>query len=141
MSILDALIDGAAAKAERSLAKVVAFAVTVARHTDKQGRKSMGFKVYPMLSDGQPARFGDLWIRISEGPDALRALVDSVPSILAAADALDRRMVEAGEWPARVDAKVEAKPKQAKPKPDAKPSVPAPKRSVLDDLLDEGLPS
>ena len=100
-------------------------------HTDKAGRRSVGFKVFPVLDTGAAGRFGDLWIRVSEGPDALDAFVDSLPRVVEAYAALRARMEKAGEWKPR--AKVSTA-KVAKATP-AAPAAPAAPRSVLDDII------
>jgi hypothetical protein len=131
VSILDQL--GSAGPAERALAVVVDFVVSVEKHVSKTtGKTSYGFKVAPKLADGTVGRFGDMWIRL-DSPDALRAFVAALPRIAKVAGALDAKMVEAKEWAAP------PKPAASKSTPKAEtPTQAAPveeKRSALDDIL------
>ena len=80
----------------RDLKVVTSYKADVAR--DSKGNP--GFTLRPMLSDGTIGRFGDLWIRLAEGPATLRAFAASLPAIYAAIQKLDAYMVEAGEWKA-----------------------------------------
>jgi len=132
-SALDKLFDGAASPVARDLKVVASFKADVKR--DSKG--NAGFSIRPVLSDGSEGRFGDMWIRLAEGPDTLRAFAASLPQIYAAIQKLDAYMVEAGEWKAAPKAaQPEAKP-AAKPAAPAKPApkpAPAPAKDIFDDL-------
>jgi hypothetical protein len=134
-SALDRLFDGAAAPAAtRDLKVVASYKADVKR--DSKG--NAGFSIRPVLTDGSEGRFGDMWIRLAEGPQALRAFAASLPAIYAAIQKLDQYMVEQGEWKAaakaEAPAKAEAKP-AAKPAPKPAAPVAAPKaESIFDDL-------
>jgi len=133
-SALDKLFAGADAPAARDLKVVASFRADVKR--DSKG--NAGFSIRPVLTDGSEGRFGDMWIRLAEGPATLRAFAASLPQIYAAIQKLDAYMVEAGEWKAapKADAPAPAaKPaaKPAAPKPAAAPA-PAPAKDIFDDL-------
>jgi len=132
-SALDKLFDGAASPVARDLKVVASFKADVKR--DSKG--NAGFSIRPVLADGTEGRFGDMWIRLAEGPDTLRAFAASLPAIYAAIQKLDAYMVEAGEWKAapKAAAPAPAKPaaKPAAPKPAAAPA-PAPAKDIFDDL-------
>lgn len=141
-SALDRLFaaDSGSAPA-RDLKVVAAFKADVKR--DSKG--NAGFSIRPVLADGTEGRFGDMWIRLAEGPATLRAFAASLPAIYAAITKLDAYMVEQGEWKAAPKAaaptaapaaKPAAAPK-AKAAPAAAPAAPvaapAPK-DIFDDL-------
>ena len=122
---LDALIDQG--KDESTTLKTVAsFKVTLAR--DSKGNP--GLKIAPVLSDGSDGRFGDLWIRLAEGPETLRALRSSLPAIAQAIDKFDAYMVKSGDWKEAPKAKVAATAAPAAP-------APAPKKSAVDAAFDD----
>lgn len=130
-SALDRLFaaDSGSAPA-RDLKVVSSFRADVKR--DSKG--NAGFSIRPVLADGSEGRFGDMWIRLAEGPTTLRAFAASLPAIYAAIAKLDAYMVEQGEWKA---APKGATPEAAKPKAKAAPAAPvaapAPK-DIFDDL-------
>jgi hypothetical protein len=131
-SALDRLFDGAASPvASRDLKVVASYKADVKR--DSKG--NAGFSIRPVLTDGSEGRFGDMWIRLAEGPQALRAFAASLPAIYAAIQKLDAYMVDAKEWPAAPKAEPAAKPaaKAAPAKPAAAPA-PAPAKDIFDDL-------
>lgn len=144
-SALDKLFaaDSGSAPA-RDLKVVASYRADVKR--DSKG--NAGFSIRPVLSDGTEGRFGDMWIRLAEGPATLRAFRDSLPAIYAAIQKLDAYMVGAGEW--KADAKTGqaaagnaaaqqqaaatvTKPKAAKPAPAPAPA-PAKPADIFDDL-------
>lgn len=138
-SALDRLFAADAGSAPaRDLKVVASFKADVKR--DSKG--NAGFSIRPVLADGSEGRFGDMWIRLAEGPTTLRAFAASLPGIYAAIAKLDAYMVEQGEWKAAPKA---ATPEAAKPAaaPKAKPAAaaapaapvaaPAPK-DIFDDL-------
>jgi len=135
-SALDKLFDGAASPVARDLKVVASFKADVKR--DSKG--NAGFSIRPVLADGTEGRFGDMWIRLAEGPDTLRAFAASLPAIYAAIQKLDAYMVNAGEWKAapKADAAPAAKPAAAKakaaPTPPAAAPAPAPAKDIFDDL-------
>ena len=136
-SALDRLFaaDSGSAPA-RDLKVVAAFKADVKR--DSKG--NAGFSIRPVLADGTEGRFGDMWIRLAEGPATLRAFAASLPAIYAAIQKLDAYMVEQGEWKAapKADAAPKAAPAaKAAPAPKAPPAAPAPKAApadIFDDL-------
>jgi hypothetical protein len=132
-SALDRLFDGAASPvASRDLKVVASYKADVKR--DSKG--NAGFSIRPVLTDGTEGRFGDMWIRLAEGPQALRAFAASMATIYAAIQKLDAYMVDAKEWPAapKAEAAPAAKPAaKAAPKPAAAPA-PAPAKDIFDDL-------
>lgn len=129
MSLLDSLAG--AGKVTRALSTVTDFGVSVEKHVSKtDGVTRFGLKIFPILSDGTPGRFGDMWVRL-DTPDAVRALAGALPRIAASIAALDAKMVEAKEW-APAPAAAKAAPKAAKAAP-AAPAAPAPS-TVLDGL-------
>jgi len=135
-SALDKLFDGAASPVARDLKVVASFRADVKR--DSKG--NAGFSIRPVLADGTEGRFGDMWIRLAEGPDTLRAFAASMAAIYAAIQKLDAYMVNAGEWKAApkadaapAPATAPAKPKAA-PKPPAAAPAPAPAKDIFDDL-------
>lgn len=130
-SALDKLFASAeAAPASRDLKVVASFRADVKR--DSKG--NAGFSIRPVLADGSEGRFGDMWIRLAEGPQTLRAFAASLPAIYAAIQKLDAYMVEAGEWKAAPKAETPA-PK-AKAAPAAKPA-PAPEPAKAKDIFDD----
>lgn len=122
-SALDALL-GSNGSSQASLS-IVDFKPTLA----KDSKGNHGFKLVPILSDGAEGRYGDFWIRLADGPAALRAFRAALPRIAKAIDALDDHMQKAGEW------KAPEKPK-ATPSPAAKVEA-APKASALDSALSD----
>lgn len=138
-SALDRLFDSApAAAASRDLKVVASYKADVKR--DSKG--NAGFSIRPVLADGSEGRFGDMWIRLAEGPTTLRAFAASLPAIYAAIQKLDAYMVEQGEWkaapskattPAAPAAKPAAK---AAPAPKAAPAV-APVAAPVTDIFDD----
>jgi|SRR5215470_13011864 len=131
-SALDKLFAGADAPVARDLKVVESFRADVKR--DSKG--NAGFSIRPVLADGSEGRFGDMWIRLAEGPATLRAFAASLPAIYAAIQKLDAYMVEAGEWKAapKAEAAPAAKPAaKGKAAPAAAPT-PAPAKDIFDDL-------
>src|SRR5580765_4978257 len=118
--LFDAPVGGAAGS--RDLKVVASYKADVKR--DSKG--NAGFSIRPVLADGTEGRFGDMWIRLAEGPTTLRAFAASLPAIYAAIKKLDAYMVEQGDWKAAPAAKAEAAP-AAKAAP-AKAKPPAPKQ-------------
>jgi hypothetical protein len=97
-SALDRFFDSApAATASRDLKVVASYRADVKR--DSKG--NAGFSIRPVLADGTEGRFGDMWIRLAEGPTTLRAFAASLPAIYAAIQKLDDFMVAEKEWPAK----------------------------------------
>jgi len=135
-SALDKLFATESAAPTRDLKVVASFKADVKR--DSKG--NAGFSIRPVLADGSEGRFGDMWIRLAEGPATLRAFRDSLPAIYAAIQKLDAYMVEAGEWKAAPKAETApaAKPaaKPAKAAPAAPVAAPAPAKAadIFDDL-------
>lgn len=129
-SALDKLFaaDSGSAPA-RDLKVVASFKADV----KKDSKGNAGFSIRPVLADGSEGRFGDMWIRLAEGPATLRAFKASMASIYAAIEKLDAYMVEAGEWKA-APAKAEA----AKPAAKAKAApAPAPEPAKAKDIFDD----
>src|SRR5262245_20801865 len=131
-SALDRFIDApkGAASTARDLKAVTAYRADLRR--DSKGNP--GVRIAPILSDGSEGRFGDLWIRLAEGPATLRAFVASLPTISQALKRLDAAMVAEGEWkaapaadaaPAAAPAAAKAAPKAAKAAPAPAPAAPA----------------
>jgi len=91
-------------------------------------REQPGLTIFPVDSDGTAIRSsaGQMWIRLAEGPEALRAFRDALPTIQAALVKIDNAAVEAGEWKAAPTPKAQAT--AARPTPPA--AAPKPK-SVL----------
>ena len=132
-SALDRLFDApASAAVSRDLKVVASYKADVKR--DSKG--NAGFSIRPVLADGTEGRFGDMWIRLAEGPATLRAFAASLPAIYAAIQKLDAYMVEAGEWKAAPKAEqpaAKAAPAaKPAPKPAAAPAAPA--KDIFDDL-------
>ena len=71
-SALDKLFAGADAPVARDLKVVASFKADVKR--DSKG--NAGFSIRPVLTDGSEGRFGDMWIRLAEGPATLRAFAE-----------------------------------------------------------------
>src|SRR5262249_39000646 len=101
----------------------------------------------PVLTDGSEGRFGDMWIRLAEGPATLRAFAASLPQIYAAIQKLDAYMVGAGEWKAapKADApapaaKPAAKPAAPKPAAAPAPALPRGKDACSDSPSNRGAP-
>lgn len=136
-SALDRLFDAgsSAAPSRPDLKVVVSYRADVKR--DSKG--NAGFSIRPTLADGTEGRFGDMWIRLAEGPSTLRAFAASLPTIFAAIKKLDAYMVEAGEWKAapKEDAAPSTSPAKAKPaaaKPTPPVAAPAAPKDIFDDL-------
>ena len=142
-SALDKLFAGADAPAApaRDLKVVASYSSDLA----KDSKGNAGFVVRPVLADGTVGRFGDLWIRLAEGPAALRAFRSSLPAIAAAIDKLDAYMVQSGEWPAKPAKADAAAPAAAPAAPKAKPAAakpapapaPAPAKAPTADIFDD----
>lgn len=128
---LDKLFSGETAAPSRDLKVVESFRADVKR--DSKG--NAGFSIRPVLADGTEGRFGDMWIRLAEGPATLRAFAASLPAIYAAIQKLDAYMVKEGEWKpaAKAEAAEAAKP-AAKPTAAAKPAAVAKPADIFDDL-------
>jgi hypothetical protein len=132
-SALDKLFAGTegTAAASRDLKVVVSYKADLA----KDSKGNYGFSIRPVLADGSLGRFSDMWIRLQDGPQMLRAFKASLPAIHAAIVKVDQYMVDEGDWkPAQTTASSE-KPKQpAAPK--AKPAAaPEPQGDSIFDTL------
>jgi hypothetical protein len=129
---LESLVGSSDSPRDRSV--VVDYSAELRKHTnDKSGEVSYALVISPVFSTGAKGR-NALWIWL-DGPASLRAFRDSMQRTAKGIDALDAKMVESKEWPARP---VAPKAEAGKPATSAPAPVAAPK-SVLDSALD-GLP-
>ena len=130
---LDKLFSGETAAPSRDLKVVTAFKADVKR--DSKG--NAGFSIRPVLADGTEGRFGDMWIRLAEGPATLRAFAASLPAIYESIKKLDAYMVKEGDWPAAAKAETATAAKAPAAKPATKSvaaAAPAKSADIFDDL-------